>query len=103
MASKAGTWRDFTLSTASNTIFGGTKIKDVMISLLEDDSWCTRPQATIATMSGASATTGFCVFYDGLTRTVPFTPPTITSDAGDCILTSTPLYYQVTDNGINRN
>ena len=33
---------------------------------------------------------------------MPFTPPTITSDAGDCTLTSTPLYYRVTDNGINR-
>ena len=60
------------------------------------------PLATMSAISEASTRESFCFSYDGITRTVPFTPPTITSDAGDCTLTSTPLYYRVTDNGINR-
>lgn len=68
-------WKDYLLpgyvTSLSNLI-----TLDVPVTTIEDDSWCSVPDATITSITPGSADGSFCFSWDETYYSIPFTPPT---------------------------
>ena len=95
-------WVDYSLSTIDASFVQDTVTRDVGRVTLYNDSWCSQQLSTITSVEITTTLISFCVLYDGVTRQVPFNAPIVTSSAGTCLDSTTPIQYQVPGSRVDR-
>ena len=75
----SNSWSPSTLSGQSSTS-RNVMAWDVPVSTQETDAWCTPADATISTVAPGFATAPFCVNWDGVYHSIPFTPNSVTQN-----------------------
>lgn len=102
MGTASATWQDYSVPNSGSSLVSSTKLVDLPPSTIENDSWC-NAYPSITSVLGGSVADGFCYLYDGVTRNLPLTPPSITSDTGLCTDLAPPLIYSVDHLGADQD
>ena len=61
-----------------------TQMADVPFAEIENDGWCSPPLADNFSVEDITVNAGLCFDFNGNTYAIPFTPPKIMSDQGEC-------------------